>query len=136
LQDKLKSVFSESIDPSLGGVMTRSVEPDTEQFKRWKSHGCLMRHRKETPLMRRYIQTKLRMGYSPEDLLAVIDNYARLVQAGAAPGYGKWSLTELMRNTVYFDNLLDDNWDGFEIKGKEKPSWMADEPVWPSRREE
>jgi len=85
----------------------------TEQFKFWIKQKNLKRHTKETPLMRIAIQKKLKMGYSPEDLLQVIENYSRLVREGTAPGYGEWGLTELMRNMVYFDNLLDDKWQGF-----------------------
>jgi len=85
----------------------------TEQFKSWMKHKNLKRHQFETPLMRIAIQKKLKMGYSPEDLLKVIDNYSRLAELGQAPGYGNWGLTECMRNIVYFDNLLDDEWEGF-----------------------
>jgi len=85
----------------------------TEQYKYWMKQKNLKRHHKETPLMKQAIQKKLKMGYSPEDLLKVIENYARLADEGSAPGYGDWTLTECMRNLVYFDNLLDDDWRGF-----------------------
>jgi len=85
----------------------------TEQFKFWLKQKNLKRHQFETPLMRIAIQKKLKMGYSPEDLIKVIENYSRLVGEGTAPGYGDWGLTECMRNMVYFDNLLDDKWQGF-----------------------
>jgi len=86
----------------------------TEQYKFWMKQKNLKRHHFETPLMRVAIQKKLKMGYSPEDLLKVIENYSRLVDEGTAPGYGTWGLTECMRNMVYFDNLLDDKWIGFK----------------------
>jgi len=86
---------------------------ETEQYKHWMRHRNLKRHKFETPLMKRAIQGKLKMGYSPEDLFKVIDNYSRLVEHNCAPGYNEWGLTELMRNRVYFDNLLDDDWKGF-----------------------
>jgi len=86
----------------------------TEQFKYWMKHKNLKRHQKETPLMKIAIQKKLKMGYSPEDLLKVIENYSRLVKEGTAPGYGQWGLTECMRNMVFFDNLLEDDWQGFK----------------------
>ena len=87
---------------------------DTEQFKFWMKQKNLKRHQSETPLMKQAIQKKLKMGYAPEDLLKVIENYSRLVTEGTAPGYGEWGLTECMRNMVYFDNLLDDKWIGFK----------------------
>jgi len=86
---------------------------DTEQFKFWMKQKNLKRHQFETPLMKQAIQKKLKMGYAPEDLLKVIENYSGLVDLGTAPGYGEWGLTECMRNMVYFDNLLDDSWQGF-----------------------
>jgi len=91
------------------GQTVRNLE--TEQYKFWRKQKNLKRHHKETPLMKQAIQKKLKMGYSPEDLLKVIENYSRLGKS--APGYGEWGLTECMRNKVYFDNLLDDKWQGF-----------------------
>jgi len=99
----------------------------TEQFKHWMKHKNLKRHHKETPLMRLAIQKKLKMGYSPEELFQVIDNYSRLVKEGAAPGYGEWSLTELMRNRVYFDNLLDDKWRGFSQPPSSSSNVLAED---------
>jgi len=101
--------------PRVHGVM------DTEQFKHWMKHKCLKRHQRETPLMKMAIQKKLKMGYHPEDLFKVIDNYARLVEDCCAPGYGNWGLTELMRNREYFDLLLDDDWRGFIPRPRGKP---------------
>jgi len=83
--------------------------------------------------MMKAVQYKLKMGYSPEDLYKVIDNYARLVESDRAPGYGEWGLGELMRNIAYFDMLLDDKWEGFRRQRREKPHWYAEEPVWDSR---
>jgi len=107
----------------------------TEQYKHWLSKSNLKKHHKETPLMVKAIQKKLKMGYQPEDLLKVIDNYSRLVETKTAPGYGDWGLTELMRNCMYFDNLLDDDWQGFssppdtriaEDKGLYKHGWSEE----------
>jgi len=89
---------------------------DTEQYKYWMKHKNLKRHKFETPLMKIAIQKKLKMGYSPEDLFKVINNYSKLIEVGQAPGYNDWGLTELMRNRVFFDNLLDDDWQGFNGK--------------------
>jgi len=94
----------------------RPANLTTEQFKFWIKNKNLKRHQFETPLMVRAIQKKLKMGYYPEDLLKVIENYSRLEKLGQAPGYGEWGLTECMRNCVYFDNLLDDKWPGFTPK--------------------
>ena len=66
----------------------------TEQFKFWMKNKNLKRHQFETPLMKAAIQKKLKMGYAPEDLLKVIENYSRLAELGQAPGYGNWGLTE------------------------------------------
>ena len=77
--------------------------------------------------MRRYIKAKIKQGYTQADLCQAIDNYSRL--GVSAPGYGNWGLTELMRNTVYFDSLLDDDWEGF-VQALPDPK-LAVEPEWP-----
>jgi len=105
----------------------RPANLTTEQFKSWMKHKNLKRHQFETPLMRIAIQKKLKMGYAPEDLLKVIDNYSRLADLGTAPGYGEWGLTECMRNCVWFDNLLDDEWEGFGSQPALKGTLLAED---------
>ena len=70
--------------------------------------------------MRKFAKSKITAGYKEEELFLVIDNYARLKAKDHAPGYGNWGLTELMRNTEWFDSLLDPDWAGFNNSGGKK----------------
>ena len=82
-------------------------------FDRWISHAVLKRHKRLTPLMSKFTNSKITAGYKEEELFLVIDNYAKLKTKGSAPGYGNWGLDKLMRNTEWFDSLLDPDWEGF-----------------------
>ena len=89
-------------------------------FNRWMSHDVLKRHQRLTPLMRKFINSKITAGYKEKELFLVIDNYARLKAMNSAPGYGNWGLTKLMGNTEWFDSLLDTDWEGFNNSGGKK----------------
>ena len=93
---------------------------DVRVFDHWMSHAVLKRHKRLTPLMRKFTKSKITAGYKEEELFLVIDNYARLKAKDHAPGYGNWGLTELMRNSEWFDSLLDPNWEGFNNSGGKK----------------
>ena len=80
-------------------------------FTHWQRQEPLRTHREFTPGMRTAINNRKNKGYSAEQLMRVIGNYAHLGEH--APGYGRWGIVELMTSVKYFDNLLDDDWEGF-----------------------
>jgi hypothetical protein len=77
------------------------------------------------------VNAKLREGYDEKDLIAVINNYDRLVARAAAPGFGEWSFLKLMRDTEWFDNLRNPKWMGLRKIKDAKPEWKPG-----SRKEE
>lgn len=80
-------------------------------FAHWQRQEFLRTHREFTPGMRTAINNRKNKGYSPDQIMRVVTNYGRLGEH--APGWGKWGIVELMTTVKQFDNLLDDDWQGF-----------------------
>ena len=91
----------------------------------WSSEGSLIGTKKPTGLIKRAIGRKLKQGYDKKQLVQVVRNYARLAKTANAPGFGKWSLAHLLQDTKFFDNLLDDKWEGLPAPPRpdEGPNW-------------
>ncbi|MDA2938171.1 hypothetical protein MYX75_07920 [Acidobacteria bacterium AH-259-A15] len=76
------------------------------------------------------VEKKAKMGYTAEQMAKAIHNHHRLAGTGNAPGYSKWGFAELIRNRVWFDNLLDGNWEGFLSRGDDDDNDDDFESQW------
>ena len=80
-------------------------------FTCWNSHDALIHHQNLNPRFQKPINARLKDGYSEADLCKAIGEYARLCQAGQAPGHNKWTLSELMSRGQgdWLDKILNGN---------------------------
>ena len=99
-------------------------------FDYWQSRKSLRTHRDFTPGMESAITNRMKMGkgYTQTQLKTAVSNYERLAEIGCAPGFGKWGIVEVMTSVKQFDNLLDDDWEGFTSRsnGHGPPSWKIE----------
>lgn len=116
-------------DQSIKKPPGKSVGKDIEIFNHWNKMENLVTHKELNPDTKTAIRNRRNKGYVPSQIRMVITNYDKLCGNGHAPGYGKWSLLELMRSVKYFDPLLSEDWEGF-IGKEEQPKLAEDRGLY------